>query len=140
MNLLEIITQVRSFLEQNGRVSYRMLRRQFELDDDALDELREELVEIQRVAADEGGRVLVWVGTADPASTAPAAVAPVAEATAAYTPKAYTPKHLADRILTSRSALEGELGDDALRIRELAAARDLLAAMGATEHAEREVA
>ena len=29
MNLFEIISQVRDFLEQNGRVSYRMLRRQF---------------------------------------------------------------------------------------------------------------
>jgi hypothetical protein len=93
VNLLEVITQVRSFLEQNRRVSYRMLRRQFELDDDALDELREELIEIQRVAADEGGRVLVWVGHADPASTASASPAPIAEAAAAYTPRSYTPKH-----------------------------------------------
>jgi class 3 adenylate cyclase/tetratricopeptide (TPR) repeat protein len=110
VNLLEIITQVRSFLEQNGRVSYRMLRRQFELDDDALDELREELVEIQRVAADEGGRVLVWVGQADPGSAATdTSAAPIEQVASAYTPKSYTPKHLADRILTSRSALEGEL-------------------------------
>ena len=35
MNLLEMISQVRSFLEQNGRVSYRVLRRQFELDDES---------------------------------------------------------------------------------------------------------
>ena len=37
MNLLEVVQQVRRHLEESGRVSYRMLRRQFELDDDALE-------------------------------------------------------------------------------------------------------
>ena len=53
MNLLEVISQVRSFLEQNGRVSYRVLRRQFELDDETLEELKEELIDVQQVAVDE---------------------------------------------------------------------------------------
>jgi class 3 adenylate cyclase len=34
--------------------------------------------------------------------------APLAAAPATPDPRAYTPKHLADKILTSRSALEGE--------------------------------
>ncbi len=33
MNLLDVISRVREYLEQNGRISYRMLQRQFELDD-----------------------------------------------------------------------------------------------------------
>jgi hypothetical protein len=55
MSLLEIIRQVRRHLEENGRVSFRMLRREFELDDNALEELIEELVEIQRSAVHRSG-------------------------------------------------------------------------------------
>ncbi len=36
--------------QEQGRVSLRALRREFELDDEALEELIEELVEIQQVA------------------------------------------------------------------------------------------
>jgi class 3 adenylate cyclase/tetratricopeptide (TPR) repeat protein len=107
MNLLEIISQVRSFLEHNGRVSVRMLRRQFDLDDETLEDLKEELVEVQRVAADEGGRVLVWTGPAPGGSgevARPTSETPSNE----RKPASYTPKHLARRILTSRSAIEGE--------------------------------
>ena len=34
----------------------------FELDDEYLDVLKEELIDAQRVATDEDGRILVWVG------------------------------------------------------------------------------
>jgi hypothetical protein len=106
MNLLEIITQVRAFLEENGRISYRMLRRQFALDEEALEDIKEELIDVQRVAADEGGKVLVWLGAPEQASEAAAAPAPIE--LPARDPASYTPSHLADRILTTRSALEGE--------------------------------
>ncbi len=36
MNPLEVVREVRRHLEKNGRVSFRMLRRQFDLDDAAL--------------------------------------------------------------------------------------------------------
>ena len=107
MNLLEMISQVRSFLEQNGRVSYRVLRRQFELDDEMLEDLKEELIDVQQVAVDEDGRVLVWVGSGRQEGRADAAESPHA-APRERDPASYTPKHLAQRILTSRSALEGE--------------------------------
>lgn len=61
MNLLEVVREVRRHLEENGRVSLRMLRRQYELDDETLDELIEELVDVQRVARREEN-VLVWSG------------------------------------------------------------------------------
>jgi class 3 adenylate cyclase/tetratricopeptide (TPR) repeat protein len=92
MSLLEIIRQVRRHLEESGRLSYRMLRREFALDDDTLAELIEELVDVQRIARREQD-ALAW-----------AAAAPAVE----REPRAYTPKHLADKILQSRSALEGE--------------------------------
>ena len=38
MKLLNVVREVRRHLEENGRVSLRMLRRQYDLDDEALDE------------------------------------------------------------------------------------------------------
>ena len=67
MSILETIESVRAFLERNERVSLRVLKREFELDDEALDELVEELVDVQQVAARKGV-VLSWVG-AVPAKT-----------------------------------------------------------------------
>jgi hypothetical protein len=63
--LLEILRRVRSHLEANGRVSLRMLRREFALDDDTLAELIEELVDVQRVARREEN-ALAWAGGAAP--------------------------------------------------------------------------
>jgi len=96
-NLLEVVDEVRRHLAQNGRVSLRMLRRQFELDDEALDDLIEELVDVQCVARREGN-ALAW-SQAAPIGTV---------ASPERDLRSYTPKHLADKILTSRAALEGE--------------------------------
>src|SRR6266446_6525260 len=71
MKLLDVVREVRRNLEENGRVSLRMLRRQYELDDEALEELIEELVDVQQVARREE-KVLVWSAqqTPDTAGTA----------------------------------------------------------------------
>ena len=61
MKLLEVLREARRHLEENGRVSYRMLRREFNLDDDALEDLVEELADVQQVAVRDGN-VLVWSG------------------------------------------------------------------------------
>jgi len=97
MNLLDVVREVRRHLKENGRLSLRMLRRQFALDDDALEEVIEELVDVQRVARREEN-ALAWS----------AATPPVGNPPPARDPRAYTPKHLADKILQSKSALEGE--------------------------------
>jgi class 3 adenylate cyclase/tetratricopeptide (TPR) repeat protein len=101
MTFEEILDHAIAMLQRRGRVAYRTLKRQFQLDDEALDDLKIELIDSQRVATDEQGTVLVWTGEA--VSPPPsAAVAPIP------TPLAYTPPYLAEKILTSRSALEGE--------------------------------
>ena len=51
-----------ALLQREGRVTYRGLQREFGLDDDLLEDLRAELILAKGVAADEGGRVLVWTG------------------------------------------------------------------------------
>jgi class 3 adenylate cyclase len=101
VSFLETVRRARSHLEEQGRVSLRALKREFELDDDALDELVEELVDVQQVAVREE-RVLVWAG---PARSEP----PITELSRVErAPRDYTPRHLADKILQSKSALEGE--------------------------------
>ena len=58
----EILAQVRSLLEQEGRVSYRALKRRFDVDDEYLEDLKAELIDAKRIAVDEDGKVLVWTG------------------------------------------------------------------------------
>jgi hypothetical protein len=72
MKFDEILTQVRLLLEQEGRVSYRALKRRFEVDDEYLEDLKAELIDAKRIAADEDGKVLVWIGTEGKGENGPA--------------------------------------------------------------------
>ena len=103
MAFLDIVRDAKAHLQENGRVSIRALRREFGMDDETLEELIEELVEVQRTA-ERDGNVLVW--SADLGRSAPTADTP--PVVVERVPRAYTPKHLADKILHSKSALEGE--------------------------------
>ena len=94
MSILETIENVRAFLERNGRVSLRVLKREFELDDEALDELVEELVDVQQVAAREGV-VLSWVG-------------PVPSRTVAEEPETQAAPTPTPRVAASPQVAEGE--------------------------------
>ena len=58
----DIVDQTRGLLQRKGRVSYRALKMEFELDDEQLDVLKEELIDVERIASDEGGKILVWSG------------------------------------------------------------------------------
>src|ERR687885_453116 len=101
MTFYEVLEQVVTLLQRHGRVSYRALTRQFQLDEAYLEDLKAELVEVQRVAVDQDDTMLVWTGDA---TTAPTLVAPAPE----RTPRAYIPAHLTEKILASRATLEGE--------------------------------
>ena len=63
MDFYAVLDQVIALLRSRGRVSYRALKVQFNLDDEALEALKEEL---HLRATDGGGRgwarVLVWTG------------------------------------------------------------------------------
>jgi hypothetical protein len=91
----ELLAQVLDVLQREGRVSYRALKRRFDLTDDDLADLQDELIAAKRLARDEDGRVLVWTGGAaplppaipslpsqSPADTAPGQVSPLASAKA----------------------------------------------------------
>jgi predicted ATPase/class 3 adenylate cyclase len=62
MDLFAVVDQVIELLRSRGRVSYRALRVQFNLDDEALDALKAELIEVHQIAADQAGAMLVWTG------------------------------------------------------------------------------
>jgi hypothetical protein len=64
VSLLDTIDRLRAFLERNRRVSFRVLQRELDLDEEALAELVEELVDIQRVAR-RNGKALEWAGATD---------------------------------------------------------------------------
>src|SRR4030095_7315745 len=69
MGFYEVLDQAVALLRRRGRVTYRALRREFNLDDACLEDLKDELVNAQHLAVDEQGTVLVWTG-------APAAAGP----------------------------------------------------------------
>jgi class 3 adenylate cyclase len=100
----DVLSQTITMLQQHGRVSYRALKRQFALDDAFLEDLAYELIDVQHLAVDEDRTVLVWTGEAR--TTAAPVLTPATMP--GQEPLAYTPQHLAEKILTSRSALEGE--------------------------------
>src|SRR5512145_2343971 len=62
MKFSAVVEQVLDMLQRQGRVSYRALKREFDLDDEYLEDVKEELIEAKRVAIDENGKVLVWTG------------------------------------------------------------------------------
>ncbi|HSX78890.1 MAG TPA: AAA family ATPase, partial [Candidatus Saccharimonadia bacterium] len=64
MTFEELLDEAIDLLQRRGRVTYRTLKRQFQLDDDVLEDLKEEIIYGQRLAVDEDGRVLVWTGGA----------------------------------------------------------------------------
>jgi hypothetical protein len=66
MDFAEVLEKVLELLQRQGRVSYRALKLRFQLDDEFLEGIKDELIDAQRVARDEEGKVLVWVdGTAE---------------------------------------------------------------------------
>jgi len=71
MTFEDILDQAITMLQRRGRLTYRILQRQFQLDDAALEDLKDELIYGQRLAVDEDDRVLVWTG--GPSTAAPAA-------------------------------------------------------------------
>src|SRR5215831_12548113 len=64
MTFDEVLTQVLELLQRQGRVSYRALKRRFDLDDDYIEDLKEELLFAYPVV-DEEGRGFVWTGEAE---------------------------------------------------------------------------
>ena len=68
MDFYTLLDRVIDLLCLRQRVSYRALKRQFQLDDDYLEDLKVELIRVQQLAVDQEGEMLVWMGDTGGAS------------------------------------------------------------------------
>ena len=100
MRFSEIVKEAKELLQGKGRVTYRALKLEFDLDDERLDVLKDELIKAERVATDEGGEILVWTGNGEPAPVSPS---PEPQP---QSPSTYTPHHLDERIRAEQAAME----------------------------------
>ena len=106
MDFDEVRDKILALLQRDTRVSYRGLKRRFALDDEYLEDLKEDLLYTYPQVVDDEGRGLIWHGKAEnPSASQPEPAQP---------PSTYTPSHLAERIraeqaaMESRGAAEGE--------------------------------
>ena len=109
MRFSDIIDQAKALLQRQGRLTYRTLKREFDLEDEALEDLKFELIEGQELAVDKDGKMLVWTGARGTPSP------PSSVASPSPPPVSYTPPHLAERIQAEREAMEARGGTDGER-------------------------
>src|SRR2546429_6376184 len=62
MGLYDVLDQIIELLRQRKRLTYRLVKREFALDDETLEDLKDELIYAQKLAVEEDERVLVWIG------------------------------------------------------------------------------
>jgi hypothetical protein len=60
MKFSEIVKQAVTLLQESQRITYRALKLEFDLNEEQLVALKEELIKAVQVARDENGEVLVW--------------------------------------------------------------------------------
>jgi hypothetical protein len=60
VNFARVLKEVLWCLATEGGISYRRIKLSYGLDDDAVEELRRELISVKRLAADVDGERLVW--------------------------------------------------------------------------------
>src|SRR4029453_9654488 len=80
MTFDDILAQILALLQREKRVSYRALKPRFDLDDNYLEDVKDELIYAKKLAVDEENRVLVWVGEHEAATAPPPVPAPPAPA------------------------------------------------------------
>ena len=86
MDFYEVLDQIVDLLKQHERVTYRAIKRQFNIDDEFIEDLKAELITAQRLALDEQGEVLVWAGEAGTSSVLQEDVHPLPGASPAPEP------------------------------------------------------
>ena len=87
MTFKEVLAQVIDWLQQDKRITYRALQRQFDLDDAYLEDLKAEIIQAKQLAVDEDGAVLVWTGDAQSVSWKPDQTIPPPAAQAQQSPQ-----------------------------------------------------
>ncbi len=116
MKFSEIVDHAATLLQHKGRMTYRALKLEFDLNDEQLDVLKEELIEALALAVDKDGKMLVWTRAAPTLSpesrvlNSPQLLTPDPQL-----PVSYTPAHLAERIRAEQAALEARGAPDGER-------------------------
>jgi hypothetical protein len=125
MTFDELLAQILELLQRDQRLSYRALKRRFDLDDAYLEDLKAEIIDAKRLAVDEDGKVLVWTGGAAPSPhhTLPSEREP------APAPLVYTPSHLTEKILAARADLEGERKQVTVLFADIKGSTELIASL-----------
>jgi len=72
MTFDEVLTQVLELLQREKRVSYRALKLRFDINDDYIEGIKDELIYAKKLAVDEENRVLVWTGNVEGTIETPA--------------------------------------------------------------------
>ncbi len=98
-------------LQEKGRITYRTLKREFDLADDALEDLKDELLFSYPEITEVDGRGLVWNGQVEQSSPPQ----PVSSQPQSQSPATYTPQHLAERIRAEQQAMESRGAADGER-------------------------
>ncbi len=102
MTIYEVADQVVALLKSRGRVSYRSLTRESDLDEPTLDDLKEELLFSHPEIVEVDGRGLGWNRAGETQSPPQPAPSPPQ----ARSPSTYRPQHLAERIRAEQQAME----------------------------------
>ena len=74
MDFEQVLKEVLWRLVTEGSISYRRIKRGFGLDDDALDDVRRELIDALHIATDLDGEFLVWAPDGRRSQPEPAAL------------------------------------------------------------------
>ena len=88
MTFEEILDHAMAMLQRCGRVTYRTLQRQFQLDDTALEDLKAQLLYAHPQVVDDAGRGLIWTD----ATVSVPADAPVSTHVSPRPPLTHTPR------------------------------------------------
>ena len=123
MTFEELLDHALAMLQRRGRVTYRALKRQFNLDDDAFEDVKDELLYAHPHVVEDDGRGLIWTGATRPTPTPGPPPAPDQE----RAPLSYTPAHLTEKILEVRPSLEGERKQVTVLFADLKGSMELLA-------------
>ena len=78
MTFEEIVDRAIDMIQRRGQVSYRMIKRQFDLDDAVFEDLKDEILYSRPQIVDDEGRGFAWMGGAEPEAAPPQASVPTA--------------------------------------------------------------
>jgi len=103
----EVIEQASALLQRRGRITYRSLKREFELEDEGLEDLKAELLYSHPQVVEDEGRGLRWTGALPVSSSTPQEESFKFQVQGSKSelrtadPGHWTPPHLAERILVN---------------------------------------